>query len=321
MPRSRASAEHQEAVSRRLALLSAELSGLSETPGASRTTRPPGAEGVAEPVSVVTSTIPVVGRHAARRGRPRGDRDQRGPGVAGRDWPARDRAARDWAARFALEPRHWLVVGLAVALGLAGTGWWLLRARPSEPVPAPLPASALVTPAPAAGSTAGTADPSAGATAPPGSAASPSGEVVVDVAGRVRRPGIAVLSTGARVVDAIEAAGGVRPGVDLGSLNLARLLLDGEQLLVGVRQPDGPGAVAGAGPASTASGSPPAALVNLNTADQTTLEGLPEVGPVTAQAIIAWRTEHGGFTSVDQLVDVDGIGEVTMRQIAPLVTI
>ena len=143
-----------------------------------------------------------------------------------------------------------------------------------------------------------------------------SGTVTVDVAGRVRRPGIVVLAAGARVVDAIKAAGGARPGVDLSSLNLARLLVDGEQVLVGVAAPAGVVGSLGATAAPT-----PGVLVNLNTATQPELEALPEVGPVTAQAILAWRTEHGGFTSVDELLEVDGIGEATLATVAPLVTV
>ena len=142
------------------------------------------------------------------------------------------------------------------------------------------------------------------------------GTVTVDVAGRVRRPGIVVLAAGARVVDAIKAAGGARPGVDLSSLNLARLLVDGEQVLVGVAAPAGVVGSLGATAVPT-----PGVLVNLNTATQPELEALPEVGPVTAQAILAWRTEHGGFTSVDELLEVDGIGEATLATVAPLVTV
>jgi competence protein ComEA len=139
-------------------------------------------------------------------------------------------------------------------------------------------------------------------------------KVVVDVAGKVRRPGIAVLRQGARVIDALRAAGGARPGVDLGGLNLARVLSDGEQVVVG-----GP---TGAVPASTpTSGAPVVGLVNINTADETALESLPEVGPVTAQSIITWRSQHGGFTSVDQLLDVDGIGDATLAKLTPYVTI
>ena len=140
--------------------------------------------------------------------------------------------------------------------------------------------------------------------------------MTVDVAGKVRRPGIAVLDAGSRVVDALEAAGGARAGVDLTALNLARVLVDGEQILVVVVPPSGVAA-----PAATGSGAPVATLVNLNTADQIALESLPGVGPVTAQAILTWRSEHGAFTSVDQLLDVDGIGEATLAKLTPYVTL
>jgi competence protein ComEA len=138
---------------------------------------------------------------------------------------------------------------------------------------------------------------------------------VVDVTGKVRHPGIAVLRQGARVIDALRAAGGARPGFDLGTLNLARVLADGEQIVVGQAVAAGPV------PSASGSGSPVTTLVDLNTADETTLESLPEVGPVTAQAILTWRSQHGGFSSVDQLLDVDGIGDATLAQLTPYVTI
>jgi competence protein ComEA len=103
--------------------------------------------------------------------------------------------------------------------------------------------------------------------------------------------------------------------VDLASLNLARPVVDGEQILVGVAPAPG---VAGTLGSSAPTGE---TLVNLNSADQPTLETLPGVGPVTAEAILAWRTEHGGFTSVDELLEVDGIGEATLADLAPLVTL
>jgi competence protein ComEA len=81
-----------------------------------------------------------------------------------------------------------------------------------------------------------------------------------------------------------------------------------------------PAAVAGTA-AAAASGAPPGPLVDLNTATQPDLEALPEVGPVTAQAILAWRDEHGGFTAVDELLEVDGIGDATLAKIAPHVTV
>ena len=141
--------------------------------------------------------------------------------------------------------------------------------------------------------------------------------VTVDVAGKVRRPGIAVLDAGSRVVDALEAAGGVRPGVDLSGLNLARLLVDGEQILVGVAVP----AAAPPAAASPGAATPGATLVNINTAGLAELETLPEVGPVTAQAIVTWREDNGGFTAVDELLEVDGIGEATLEAMAPFVTV
>ena len=102
---------------------------------------------------------------------------------------------------------------------------------------------------------------------------------------------------------------------DLSGLNLARLLVDGEQILVGVPAVVGlPGAAVPTGPAD-------GPLVNLNTATQAELETLPDVGPVTAEAILAWRTEHGGFTAVDELLEVDGIGDATLATIAPHVTV
>jgi competence protein ComEA len=200
------------------------------------------------------------------------------------------------------------VVGLALLIGLVVTTWWLVRADPHE---VRAPAATVTTAAPLV-----TGLPATGAAAPVVSGATT--ELVVDVAGKVRRPGIAVLAPGSRVVDALEAAGGVRPGVDLTALNLARALVDGEQILVGVRPAAGVAAGAVADPSAPGAAG---ALVPLNSADQAELESLPEVGPVTAAAIIAWRDAHGGFTAVDELLEVDGIGEATLGQLAPLVTL
>jgi competence protein ComEA len=117
------------------------------------------------------------------------------------------------------------------------------------------------------------------------------------------------------VIDALRAAGGVRPGVEKASINRARLLVDGEQIVVGV--PSASGAAA-----SAASGAPGgSSLVNLNTADETALDSLPGVGPVTAQAILTWREENGGFHSVDELLEVSGIGDATLAKLAPYVTL
>src|SRR5690606_24658845 len=119
--------------------------------------------------------------------------------------------------------------------------------------------------------------------------------------------------------DAVEEAGGVRPRVDTSTLNLARVLVDGEQVLVGVAPavpPPGTTDPAGAAGSSAAAG-----LVNLNTATLAELETLNGVGPVTAQAIVAWREEHGRFTAVEELLEVSGIGEKTLAQLAPHVTV
>ena len=205
--------------------------------------------------------------------------------------------------RLTLGAAQLAVVAILVLVALAGAAWWVLGGSAPEVVaPAePRPVGDLVSVS---------REPS-----PSGSPSGGGGSVTVDVAGKVRRPGIAVLDAGSRVVDALEAAGGARDGVDLTGLNLARVLVDGEQILVGLAAPTGVAATV------TGGTSPVAALVNLNTADQVALESLPDVGPVTAQSILAWRSEHGAFTAVDQLLDVDGIGEVTLAKLTPYVTL
>jgi len=236
--------------------------------------------------------LPTPGRHAARR---------RGAALA---VLARERLP-------SLGPAHLAVVALAVAAALAVTTWWVIRDQPG-PAPAGAPvAGELAAPLVAAEASA--------STPPSGSAAAADGaQVTVDVAGKVRRPGIVVLDQGARVTDALKAAGGPKRGVDTTALNLARVLVDGEQIVVGA--PGGAASDTGAAPPSSG-GAAPGQLVNLNTATASELEALPQVGPVTAQAIVAWRDQNGGFTSVDELLEVDGIGEKTLAQLTPYVTV
>lgn len=146
----------------------------------------------------------------------------------------------------------------------------------------------------------------------------PGGHIVVDVSGKVRMPGIHQLPSGARVADALRAAGGARPGVDLTGINRARVLMDGEQIVVGA--PPGPpvaGSTGGAAPGG--GGSPTTGPVSLNRATVEQLDTLPGVGPVLAQHIVDYRTQHGGFRSVDELREVNGIGERRFADLQPLV--
>lgn len=142
----------------------------------------------------------------------------------------------------------------------------------------------------------------------PTSAAGP--EIVVAVAGKVRRPGLVRLPAGARVDDAIKAAGGLLPGAQPGLLNLAAKVTDGQQVLVGVAQP-----------AAASSGGSGGGLLDLNTATVQDFDALPGIGPVLAERIVAWRTEHGRFASVDQLREVSGIGESKYQQVKSKVTV
>jgi len=183
-----------------------------------------------------------------------------------------------------------VVAVLAVlAAAVAGTGAW--RARPqAEPL------------------------------APPAvreqASASAAAAVVVSVAGKVRRPGLVRLPAGSRVADAVAAAGGVLPGTDPGMVNLARRLVDGELVVIGAPPPVG----VPAGGAPSGPGAARGPLLDLNSATVEQLDALPGVGPVLAQRIVDHRQQHGGFRSVDQLREVDGIGESRYRELKDLVT-
>jgi competence protein ComEA len=172
-------------------------------------------------------------------------------------------------------------------------------------------------------STTGTSSSSASSFAPdPVSSSAPNTttaatSIVVDVGGRVRKPGLVTLPPGARVADAIAAAGGPMRPREIATMNLAAKVTDGQLLLVGVEATGSGGSTVTADGATPTS---PAAPVSLSSATLEQLETLPGVGPVTGQKIIDWRTAHSGFTSVDQLQQVSGIGPATYAELSPLVT-
>lgn len=133
-----------------------------------------------------------------------------------------------------------------------------------------------------------------------GATGDPSGELYVHVLGAVARPGLYVLDVHARLVDALAAAGGTTDDADLAAVNLARVVEDGEQIVV---------PTLGAAATSPGAAPPGDGRIDLNTADQAALETLPRIGPALAERIIAWREENGRFRSVDDLLAVPGIGE------------
>ncbi|HEX6887436.1 MAG TPA: helix-hairpin-helix domain-containing protein [Candidatus Nanopelagicales bacterium] len=204
--------------------------------------------------------------------------------------------------------RLWLPLAALLAVVTLGVGSVLLvRAwpRPEPPV--------LVAPAPSELVASG--DPFA----PPSPTPAP---VVVHVVGEVRHPGVVRLPAGARVGDALAAAGGLRRDGRLGGTNLARPLVDGERVEIGRGVPAAPlvaGAPGGAGdaPGNPGGGQP----VDLNTATAEQLDTLPGVGPVTASKVLAWRAAHGRFSSIDELAEVPGIGPKTLEELRPHVRV
>lgn len=246
-----------------------------------------------------------------------------------------------------------IVVVVLVSGVVFGLRWWSAeqagRPVPMAPVASTQPAvddaavddGAVATdPVIASGSTAAESPDAAGAHGPAAGdgvaeGATPSAAPsLVHVAGQVRHPGVVRLEAGARVQDAVDAAGGLTAQADTTRLNLARPVADGERLWVprpGEEVPEvsdavggSPGAGGGAGGGASGGGGAGGAeadQINLNTADQAALEELPGVGPVTAGAIVAWRTDHGQFSTVEELLEVSGIGEATLEKLRPHVTL
>lgn len=190
--------------------------------------------------------------------------------------------------RVGIQASHLRVAGVLIAVGVAIALWW---SRGPEAAPTP------------------TGDPSISV-----EPATASGDVVVHVSGDVVEPGIVTLPVGSRVADALDAAGGLDGDPDTDTLNLARPLVDGEQILVGADVAPAPEG----GPDAAPGG--PGATVSLNQATSEQLQTLPGVGPVTAEAIIQWREVNGGFTHVDDLLEVRGIGEKRLADLRELVT-
>lgn len=205
---------------------------------------------------------------------------------------------------------HLGVIGVIGLIGVIATIWAIVQAR-TEPV-------AVAAPTPVA------------ATAAPSTTPTPMPAILrVHVLGAVRSPGVVRLEDGARVEDAITAAGGMAADARPGELNLAAPVADGAQVLVGSsRDPGGElrgSDAAGSAPGGSGSGGGASgaatAKINLNKATAEQLQTLPGVGPVTAQSIIAWRTQHQRFSRVEELQEVDGIGAKTYAKLAPLVTV
>jgi competence protein ComEA len=233
---------------------------------------------------------------------------------------------RGWVARVRADPGRAGAIGLAIvaALAVLVTVFTLLRDRPAPVMSAKLPPVEKV-------STAGPrSSASPGAAQPP----SPDHPVVVSVVGLVHSPGLVTLVPGARIADALSAAGGAVNGADTIGLNMARPVGDGEQIVVGIApvpgQPSALGSSVATGTTPTSKAPPsvsgsvkpkPGQTVDLNTATAEQLDDLPGVGPVTAAAIVAWRQSNGKFTSVDQLAEVEGIGPARLEKLRALVRV
>lgn len=245
-------------------------------------------------------------------------------------WLPATTGSHGWLAKVRADPGRAGAIALALvaALAVLVTVFTLLRDRPAPVMSAKLPAVERVS-----GPSGSGPRPSATPGQPPG----PDRPVVVSVVGLVHTPGLVTLAPGARIADALQAAGGAVDGADTIALNMARQLVDGEQIVVGLAPVPGqpitlrssigagtpaPGpATSGAPHPGTQPSSKPAEVLDLNTATVEQLDTLPGVGPVTAAAIVAWRQANGRFTSVDQLADVDGIGPARLEKLRSLVRV
>lgn len=235
-------------------------------------------------------------------------------------WVPDDSARHDgWLAKVRADPGKAGAVALAAvaAVAVLVTIFTLMREQPAPVASAKLPP----------------VDMTAAASRSPSSSGRPNQPVVVSVVGLVHTPGLVTLTPGARIADALKAAGGTTDGADTVGLNMARQVDDGEQIVVGIAPVKGQPAVLGSSVSPGSTVSPPtssaprpakggpAQPVNLNTATVQQLDALPGVGPVMAAAIVAWRDANGKFTSIDQLAEVDGIGPGRLEKLRPLVRV
>lgn len=217
------------------------------------------------------------------------------------------RLGRAHAGRWGITKKHVRFVVMVGVIALAAVGWWLFSGGQGIE-------SSGAEPMQVAHDSTATREGEASGKQPD--------TLIVHVVGRVKNPGIVTVPAGARVADAIEAAGGAKGKVNFAELNLARTLEDGEQIRVGLSpafEPTSASGVAGSGQTESPDGAP--RKVNLNSASATELETLPGVGPVTAQSIIDWRAANQRFGSVEDLLDIRGIGEATLERLRPLVTV
>ncbi|MFT3875322.1 MAG: ComEA family DNA-binding protein [Propioniciclava sp.] len=293
-----------DVVRARLDALVAELNDLERSTDADPGTREASSGAGAEPAHL--GVEPRSG-HASTPSEPR----QAESGAASGGLPR----ARPSVARRVWEfgRTHAAVVGIIGLVAVLAATWTLTRSRTvavADVTPSAVPATHAPAPSPSA---------------------TPS-PMRVHVLGAVATPGVVTLAQGARVEDALAAAGGFTPGARPGDLNLAAPVNDGDQIVVGderkpggeVRAADGGAGSSGGGGAGTGSGSSGAggsAALDLNKATAEQLIALPGIGPVTAQAIVAWRTEHQKFSRVEELQEVDGIGPKTFAQLRPLVRV
>lgn len=214
-----------------------------------------------------------------------------------------------------LTSRHLAVMAALTLMAVVASVGWLLRAREVPIAVATAPGTATLS--------VPSATPSTLASATPTPSPAVTATILVHVIGAVVAPGVVKLPEGARVADALAAAGGLRGDADPAELNLAAVVSDGSQIVVGTKS--APRGEVREGSTSSGGGSagaaPASAVIDLNTATLAQLDTLPGVGPVTAQAILDYRTKHGRFTKVEELQEVDGIGTKTYAQMAPHVRV